>query len=76
MSEFNNPESIAKPCSVNAYGRYLVCSPLPFFMIPFWNLKSSHSSAVSWNIKSGGNRITCSYSIVLMFSDWYFNEKS
>ena len=38
-------DSIAKPCSVNAYGRYFEWRPR--FKIPKWNLKNSYFSVVS-----------------------------
>jgi hypothetical protein len=41
LSEFKMPLSMAKPCSVKAYDKYLV-PPLPF-EVSICNLKSSHS---------------------------------
>ncbi len=55
-------DSIATPCSVNTYGRYLRCFPRSAFKVANCDLK--HSSIVSWNIKLSGNlsllRTTCS----------------
>ncbi len=47
-------ESMATPCSLKARGRYLECRPRS--KIPKWNLRELCSAAVSWNMKSGGNR--------------------
>jgi hypothetical protein len=38
---FNTLDNIATPCSVNAIGEYLLCSPL--FEAPVWLLKASYS---------------------------------
>ena len=43
-------ESIKMPCSVKAYGEYLLP---PLFEVPIWHLKNS--SFVKRNIKSSGN---------------------
>ena len=44
------------PYSVKAYGRYFRCRPRPVSKIANCDLKDAFSSAVSWNIKSAGNR--------------------
>jgi hypothetical protein len=46
-------ESMATPCSVNAYGRYRR-PPRPVFEVANCNLKASASSAVSRRRKSSG----------------------
>ena len=48
-------ESMATPCSVKTRGAYRR-PPRPVFEVPIWNLKASHSSVVSWNMKSSGKR--------------------
>ena len=53
LSERRTLLSIATPFSVKAYGIYLE-PPLPPFEVTICDLK--HSSFVSWNIKSVGNR--------------------
>jgi len=66
LSLFNTLDSINIPCSVKAYGRYLMCSPL--FKVTICDLKpppltSAHqifaSSIVNWNMKSLGNLSLC-----------------
>ena len=62
-------ESIAIPCSVNAYGMYFRCCPcrlfkvticdlklVPTFKVTICDLKSETSSLVNWNIKRSGKR--------------------
>src|SRR5437773_11936500 len=44
------------PCSVKAYGRYLMFWPRPGFKVANGDLESSASSGVSWNMKSSGKR--------------------
>lgn len=65
LSLFNTLDNISTPCSVNARGEYLL-PPLSFFEVAICDLKNSHSSSDSWNIKSSGNlsifRFTCSFS--------------
>lgn len=67
-SLFNTLESIATPCSVNAYGRYRR-PPRPMFEIANCDLKDSVSSLVRRNMKSSGNRFllreTCSFNRVV-----------
>ena len=56
MGVLNNPDNIAIPSRVKAYGRYLLCCPRPFFKVKKLHLKESCSSLVSINMKSSGKR--------------------
>ena len=49
-------ESMATPCSVNAYGRYLRCDPRPLSKITICDLKDTASCMCSRNMKSAGKR--------------------
>ena len=45
VSFLKTAESIATPCSVNAYGKYLL--PPFVFVVPKWNLNAENSSVES-----------------------------
>ena len=66
-SLFYNPESIATPCSVKAYGR----ADLGLFdVITICDESVIHSSSVNWNIKSGGNLLR------FLLTDWFSTRVS
>ena len=69
VSLLSTAESIAIPCSVNAYGMYFRCCPcllfkvticdlkLVFaFKVTICDLKSGTSSLVNWNMNRSGKR--------------------
>ena len=62
-SLFKTQDSIATPCSVNAFGSFLL--PPHFLDVAFCDFKFSYSLAVRVNIKSLGKRLkflfTCSF---------------
>jgi len=62
VSLFSTPESMASPCSVNAFGNLRVPPQLDVTICDF---KLSNSSWVIWNMKSGGNRLA------FRFTDWF-----
>ena len=56
LLELIEPLGEFAPCSVKAWGRYLRCWPRPVFKVANCDLRESHSSLESSNMKSAGKR--------------------
>ena len=77
ISLLSTAESIAIPCSVKTYGRYLL-PPLPSFEVTNCDLKESYSSFFSWNLKFSGNLSIFLFTawLKVFVSTWYKIAKS